>query len=53
MKFNNGDKVEVNGNKQARIIGEYIPGMYEVRLWSERRHVGDIVVNENEIRAVE
>tara|TARA_R100000005_G_C4945539_1_gene168238 strand:+ start:792 stop:974 length:183 start_codon:yes stop_codon:yes gene_type:complete len=52
MKFKPYDKVEVNGNSQARIINYIGENMYDVRLWSNSRHVGDITVNENEIKLI-
>jgi hypothetical protein len=46
-----GDKVECNGNRQAVVLGQYSEGMYEVRLWSGFRHVGDVCVNGSELKA--
>ena len=48
--FSRGDKVECNGNKEAIILGLYSPGMYEVRLYSGFRHVGDVCVSVNAIK---
>jgi len=49
-KFKRGDKVEVNGNKEARILDKYCEGMWEVRLFDGSRHIGDICVSENDIK---
>jgi hypothetical protein len=51
-RFKRGDNVSVNGNHQARILEERLDignGVYEVRLWSDHRHVGDIIANEKDI----
>lgn len=47
----NGTKVTVNGNSQA-IIQSYDKGldMYNVRMWSGSRHVGDIIVGKTSIK---
>jgi len=50
MQFKKGDRVEVNGNKEARILNCFVDNMYKVRLWSNCRHVGDIVVDESNIK---
>lgn len=47
-----GTKVIVHG-QTATILAEYLPEMYEVRVWSGSRHVGDIVVPISEITLVE
>ena len=49
QRFKRGNKVMVNGNKQARILGYYDGNMVEVRLWNGFRHVGDVCVDQNEI----
>jgi hypothetical protein len=45
-----GTRATVNGNSEAIVIG-YDAGlsMYEVRMWSGTRHVGDIIVPASEI----
>ena len=48
--FKRGDHVEVNGNKEAVILELYIPGMYNVRMWSGFRHIGDICVPVKDIK---
>lgn len=50
-KWNPGDTVICNGNSQARVIGQYSEGMYEVRLWDGLRHVGDVCVPGRELVA--
>lgn len=50
MKYKQGDKVECNGNKEGRIIRNYGGSMWEVRLWDGLRHVGDVCVDERDIR---
>tara|TARA_X000001382_G_scaffold105538_1_gene80748 strand:- start:399 stop:572 length:174 start_codon:yes stop_codon:yes gene_type:complete len=52
MKFKPYDKVEVNGNKEAIILNHYEGNMYEVRLWSGLRHVGDITVDKRNIKLI-
>lgn len=52
MKFKIGDRVEVDGNRDAIILSCYCDNMYEVRLWSNFRHVGDVVVDEKYIKLV-
>ena len=52
MKFKPYDKVEVNGNKEAIILNHYEGNMYEVRLWSGLRHVGDITVDKKNIKLI-
>lgn len=51
-KFTRGDKVEVNGNKEARILDYYSDGMVIVRLFSGLRHVGDICIDEKDVRII-
>jgi hypothetical protein len=55
-KFNRGDKVECNGNKDAIVqqscIGD-LAGMYIVRLFSGFRVVGDVCVGASEIIKIE
>lgn len=53
QKFKRGDKVEVNGNKQGRVLGYYSDKMVEVRLWNGFRHVGDVCVSEDEISKIQ
>ena len=52
MNFKPYDKVEVNGNKEAIILNHYEGNMYEVRLWSGLRHVGDIIVDKRNIKLI-
>ena len=52
-KFKTGDKVECNGNNQARVLGYYSTAMVEVRLWDGFRHVGDVCVPECDIKAIQ
>jgi len=52
-KFEVGQKVEANGNKECRILRYYSEGMVEVRFWSGFRHVGDACVPECDIKAME
>lgn len=52
MKFKRGDKVECNGNKEAHILGYYMNGMVEVRLYSGFRHVGDVCVDEKYVNLI-
>ncbi|SNR99941.1 hypothetical protein SAMN04488503_2267 [Humidesulfovibrio mexicanus] len=49
-KFKRGDRVEVNGNREAVVLGEYSCRMYEVRLWDGLRHVGDVCVDVSDIK---
>lgn len=49
-KFKPGDRVIVNGNEGAVIIQEYTEGMYNVRLWDDSRHIGDICVDAHDIK---
>jgi hypothetical protein len=51
-KFKIGDKVEVNGNKEAIILKHYDGSMYDVRLWSKFRHIGDITVPAKDIKLI-
>lgn len=51
-KYRKGDKVECNGNKEAVVIGYYDNDMVEVRVWNGSRHVGDVVVDEEELRLI-
>lgn len=50
--FTPGQLVEVNRNQEARIIREFAPGMWEVRLWDGLRHIGDICVAVSSIKAI-
>jgi len=52
MKLKINDKVEVNGNKEAVILNHVESNMYNVRLWSGLRHVGDITVDKNDIKLI-
>ena len=52
-KFKIGQKVEVNGNKEGYILSECSHGMWNIRLWSGSRHVGDICVREEDIKNLE
>ena len=45
-----GDRVEVNGNPQGRILRQYSARMWEVRLFDGLRHVGDVCVDESDIQ---
>lgn len=51
-KFKRGEAVEVNGNKQARILEYYTDKMVNVRLWQGHRHVGDVCIDESDIKIV-
>lgn len=53
-KFKAGDKVEANGNKQGRVIGYPYrdSNIVEVRLWDGFRHVGDIALDESDVKSV-
>lgn len=51
-KLKRGDKVEVNGNPNGRVLGYYSERMVEVRLWDGLRHVGDVCVDESDVKAV-
>ncbi len=44
-----GQKVSVNGNDQARVLGYCGKGLVECRLFDGIRHVGDIVVDEGDV----
>lgn len=44
-----GDRVICNGNKEAVVLDHYSGGMYNVRLWSGFRHVGDVCVSGSEL----
>lgn len=48
-KYKRGQKVTCNGNPDAIILDQYMAGMYEVRLFSGLRHVGDVVVSESDL----
>lgn len=48
-KFKSGEKVICNGNSQSYVLNYYTDKMVEVRLWSGQRHVGDIVIHEDEL----
>ena len=52
MKYKTGDRVEVNGNKEARILNCFVDNMYKVRLWSKFRYIGDVVVDESDIKLI-
>lgn len=52
MKFKPYDKVEVNGNKEAIILNHIEGNMYAVRLWSKKRHVGDIQADKGDIKLI-
>ena len=52
MKFKTNDKVEVNENKEAIILHPINGNMYNVRLWSGLRHVGDIQVDQGDIKLI-
>ena len=52
MKFKTNDKVQVNGNKEAIILNHFEGNMYNVRLWSGLRHVGDITVDKKDIKLI-
>jgi len=51
-KFKAGDNVECNGNKESRVIGYYSTVMVDVRLWEGFRHIGDVCVNESELKPI-
>jgi riboflavin synthase len=48
-KFKSGEKVICNGNCQSYVLNYYTDKMVEVRLWSNQRHVGDVVIHEDEL----
>ena len=48
-----GDRVEVNGNKEARLLNQYSDGMWNVRLWQGTRHVGDVCVPTSDIKPMD
>ena len=51
-RFNRGDKVECNGNKDAivqQVCSGDLAGMYVVRLFSGSRVIGDVCVGSSEI----
>ena len=48
-KFKSGEKVICNGNSQSYVLNYYTDKMGEVRLWSGKRHVGDVVIHEDEL----
>jgi len=52
MRYNIGDCVEVNGNKEATILNYYADNMYTVRLWSGFRHIGDITIDKKYIKLI-
>ena len=52
MNFKPNDKVKVNGNNQAIILNHIEGDMYEVRLWSGLRHVGDIQADKGDIKLI-
>ena len=45
-------KVRNNGNKESVILNHVESNMYNVRLWSGLRHVGDITVDKNDIKLI-
>ena len=50
QRIPNGTRATVNGNPDAVVIGyDAGLGMYEVRMWSGLRHVGDVIVPESSI----
>jgi hypothetical protein len=49
VSYKTGQKVTCNGNREATVIRQYSPGMYEVRLWSGLRHVGDVCVSTSDL----
>jgi len=44
-----GMSVEVNG-KEGRVIRQYDGSIWEVRLWDGFRHVGDVCVDQRDIK---
>ena len=48
-KYQPGQHVTCNGNPEGVVIGPYAAGMYEVRIWSGTRHVGDVCVSESDL----
>lgn len=48
--YKRGDKVFVNGDYEGTILGTYAGTMYEVRIISGTRHVGDVVVSKGDLR---
>jgi hypothetical protein len=48
-KYTRGQKVTCNGNPDGRILDKYCEGMYEVRLFSGLRHIGDVCVSERDL----
>jgi hypothetical protein len=54
MKYKINDKVECNNNPECKIIGiyDYDFKIYEVRLWSGLRHIGDINASENDLKII-
>ena len=50
QKFQRGQKVECNGNKDGTVIGYYSNGMVEVRLWDGNRMVGVVCVDESRVK---
>lgn len=51
MRLARGHRVilQRNGGTPATVLDEYMPGMYDVRIFSGWRHVGDVVVCASEI----
>lgn len=47
-KYAVGQSVTANGNPQGRILAVHSYG-YEVRLWDGLRHVGDVIVSEQDL----
>lgn len=48
-KYTTGQRVTCNGNPQGRIIRQYSPRMYEVRLMDGCRHIGAVCVSEADL----
>lgn len=51
-KFKRGDKVWCNGNPEGTVIGyPYVDSnMVDVRLWQGTRLVGDVCVDESDVK---
>ena len=49
MKYEAGQKVTCNGNPEGTILRQYSEGMWEVRLMSGPRYVGDVCVSEHDL----
>ena len=52
-EFKTGDRVICNGNNEAYVLDYYTSEIVNVRLWRGQRHVGDVVVNESELKPTE